>query len=65
MIRSEALNRKYRLGAYSATAPRAQGDGFDWADAGMGVGAAFGLMLLAGAGAMAVRRRRPPIHLHP
>jgi hypothetical protein len=33
------------------------GRGFDWADAGIGAGAAFGLVLLAAAGAAAVRRR--------
>lgn len=36
----------------------AGGSGFDWADAGIGAGAAFGLVLLAAAAALTVRGRR-------
>ena len=61
MARSEALNRQYRLGAY---APVPHAAGFDWRDAGIGVAAAFGMMLLASAGAIAVRRRRPVLRPH-
>lgn len=39
----------------SATTPLAPG--FDWADAGVGAGTAIGLVMLAGAATMAVRRR--------
>lgn len=37
----------------------ATGDSFDWADAGVGVAFAVGLLLLATAGALALRNRRP------
>jgi hypothetical protein len=35
------------------------GDGFDWADAGIGAGAATGIVVLAGAAAGAILHRRP------
>jgi len=50
-IRGEALNRLYGPGA-AAVAPvtTVPGDGFDWADAGIGAGGALGLALLLVAG---------------
>ncbi len=40
-----------------AAAPIAPEDGFDWADAGIGVAASFGAFLLAATGVIALRRR--------
>jgi len=52
--RAEAINQYYHLGTYavvSASSP------FDWADAGIGAGATFGAILLAGGLAVALLRR--------
>ena len=43
---------------YEPVGGTAGGSGFDWADAGIGAGAAFGLVLLAAAAALTVRGRR-------
>jgi hypothetical protein len=59
LVRGPGLNRLAKQ--YEATAAPASStgaaDGFDWGDAGVGVGAAFGAMLLAAAGAIALRKR--------
>ena len=60
--RSDALNQKYGLGTYAQTT-RAGDPGFDWVDAGVGVGVAFGAILFAAAAAAAARRRGRPAHL--
>jgi hypothetical protein len=38
------------------------GGSFDWADAGIGAGAAFGLVLVAAGAAVAIRRSSQPAH---
>lgn len=53
--RAQAINRFYRTGSYAVIAPS---NGFDWADAGIGAGAMFGLILLAGGVAVAATRGR-------
>lgn len=53
--RSEAINRFYRTGSYAVISTS---NGFDWADAGIGAGAMFGLILLAGGVAVAATRGR-------
>lgn len=52
--RAQAINRLYRTGSYAVIA---RSSGFDWADAGIGAGAMFGLILLAGGLAVTTRRR--------
>jgi hypothetical protein len=52
--RSEAINRFYRTGSFAVISTS---DGFNWADAGIGAGAMFGLILLAGGLAVVARRR--------
>jgi hypothetical protein len=54
--RSEAIDRFYRTGSYAVIS---SSNGFDWADAGIGAGAMFGLILLAGGVAVAATRGRP------
>src|SRR2546428_10069714 len=58
-VRGPGLNRLAKR--YGATAAPASStgaaDGFDWGDAGLGVAAAFGAMLLVAAGAIALRKR--------
>jgi hypothetical protein len=44
---------------YPATEPAPTGNAFDWTDAAVGAGFAAGIALLAAAGALALRRRRP------
>lgn len=47
----------------SVTSPVARPDsGFDWSDAGMGAGITLASLLLASAGALAIRRRWLPAH---
>ena len=53
---SKAVPFVANVGAPTPSAPSARSDGFDWGDAGIGAGAAFGLAVLA-AGAVALRRR--------
>ena len=57
-IRGEELNRLYGSGG-AAVAPvtTVQGNGFDWADAGIGAGVALGLVLIFMAGLTVVGRR--------
>jgi hypothetical protein len=52
---AEALNDAIRNQA--APTEVVVGGGFDWADAGIGVAAAFGAILLAGVGVLGLRRR--------
>jgi hypothetical protein len=52
--RSQAINRFYRTGSYAVISTS---NGFDWADAGIGAGVMFGLILLAGGLAVVTRRR--------
>jgi hypothetical protein len=61
--RSVALNEQYGVGAQPAPSGAAA-DNFEWADAGVGVGMAFGAMLLGAAAFFAVRRRSRPTRLH-
>jgi hypothetical protein len=61
-IRSEAMNARYGLGTAAPRATVAEG-GFDWVDAGIGVAAAFGLMLLTGSAAVVLRRRGRLAHI--
>jgi hypothetical protein len=71
---STALNTKYSAGQNnpnadhsSAAADVSQARGpnrFDWSDAGVGAGAALGLVLVAGAGMLALRRRDALAHLN-
>jgi hypothetical protein len=57
MLRSEALNKKYHLGAFAVSPPVvAAEDGFAWSAFIIGAAAALGLVLLAG-GAVAGGRR--------
>ena len=58
LARGQGLNRVAQH--YATTAgpvATSQGTSFHWADAGIGVAAAFGAMLLAAAGAIGLRRR--------
>jgi hypothetical protein len=51
-IRGEAMNRLAKSGVFTASPVRSDtvaGDGFDWADFAIGLGAMFGFVLLAGA----------------
>jgi hypothetical protein len=55
--RGQATDRYYHLGSYAvieASSP------FQWSDAGIGAGAMFGTILVAGGLAVAVRRRGKP-----
>lgn len=52
--RSLAINRFYRTGSYTVISTS---NGFDWADAGIGAGVMFGLILLAGGLAVGTHRR--------
>jgi hypothetical protein len=61
-LRGEAMNQRYGLGAAAPRASVVQG-GFDWVDAGIGVAAAFGLMLLTGSAAVVLRRRGRLAHI--
>jgi hypothetical protein len=61
-IRSEAMNQRYGLGTAAPRATVVVG-GFDWVDAGIGVAAAFGLMLLTGSAAFVLRRRGRLAHI--
>jgi hypothetical protein len=71
LARGDALNKLYGLGAYAepaktsaSTAPvpprvvSVVGGGFDWGTAGIGAGAAIGLMLLASGMVLVVRQTR-------
>ena len=54
VARSEALNRRFGLGGTMQTTkvvaqPTGSGDGFDWADFGIGAAAMLGIVLLGGA----------------
>jgi hypothetical protein len=53
--RSDALNQRYQLGRYAVVRV---GGGFDWADAGVGAASMLGIVLIAGALAIVVRRSR-------
>jgi hypothetical protein len=56
--RGQGLNQlAKRYATATPPAPVASGNGFDWPDAGIGVAVAFGAMLLAAAGAIALRKR--------
>jgi hypothetical protein len=71
-IRGEAMNRLARSGVFNAPVPvvtdTVAGDGFDWADFGIGLGAMLGLALLAGGLALGIHAARHPgarAHPHP
>jgi hypothetical protein len=53
--RGEALNQRYQLGRYAVV--RVDG-GFDWADAGIGAASMLGVVLIAGALTIVIRRSR-------
>ena len=53
--RSDAVNRAYHLGRYAVVSPAS---GFDWTDAGIGAGAMFGAVVVAGALVTVLTRRR-------
>jgi hypothetical protein len=59
-IRSDALNRRYRLGRYAdGIAPRVRGNGFDWGAATVGAGAATAT--IAALGALVLTARSPRV----
>jgi hypothetical protein len=57
LARGQGLNTAAKVYATSAGTVSSSGTGFHWGDAGIGVAAAFGVMLLAAAGAIAFRKR--------
>ncbi|MGE5273380.1 MAG: hypothetical protein ACM3QU_06345 [Verrucomicrobiota bacterium] len=74
LARGDALNRRYGLGPYAAagdasaeatppapTVVAVASDGFDWGAAGIGAGAAIGLVLLASGMVVALRQARRPV----
>ena len=67
-IRGEAMNRLAKSGVLTATPVSSEGvagDGFDWSDFAIGLGAMFGVVLLVGALAGATqytRRGHPSAH---
>jgi hypothetical protein len=61
-LRGEGMNQLYGLGSAAPRATVGEG-GFDWLDAGIGVAAAFGLMLLTGSAAVVLRRRGRLAHI--
>ncbi len=56
-LRWQGIARAYQQIEGARPASTGTGNGFDWGDAGLGVAAAIGAMLLAGAGAIGLRKR--------
>jgi hypothetical protein len=56
-VRSDALNQQYKLGTYAVVRV---GNGFDWADAGIGAAGMLGIVLVGGGIAIAVRKVSVP-----
>lgn len=62
---SAGQNNRTTRSSAAALAPRTQTpDRFDWNDAGVGAGGTLGLVLIAAASMLALRRRGAPAHLN-